>query len=49
MLPEPEPDNLPKDPVIPVPLPAPHKDLPGPQGRPIPLAEYSLQPIKELF
>jgi len=27
----------------------PHKDLPGPQGRPIPLADYSLQPIKELF
>jgi hypothetical protein len=27
----------------------PHKDQPGPQGRPIPLAEYSLQPIKELF
>jgi Protein of unknown function (DUF1501) len=27
----------------------PHKDLPGPQGRPIPLAEFSLQPIKELF
>jgi hypothetical protein len=27
----------------------PHEDLPGPQGRPIPLAEYSLQPIKELF
>ncbi|HJZ93085.1 MAG TPA: DUF1501 domain-containing protein [Gemmataceae bacterium] len=27
----------------------PHMDLPGPQGRPIPLAEYSLQPIKELF
>ncbi len=25
MLPEPEPDNLPKDPVTPVPLPAPHK------------------------
>jgi DHA1 family bicyclomycin/chloramphenicol resistance-like MFS transporter len=25
MLPEPEPDNLPKDPVIPVPLPTPHK------------------------
>ncbi|WP_082439795.1 multidrug effflux MFS transporter [Massilia sp. WG5] len=25
MLPEPEPDNLPKDPVIPVPLPEPHK------------------------
>ncbi len=27
----------------------PHKDLPGPQGRPLPLADYSLQPIKELF
>jgi uncharacterized protein (DUF1501 family) len=27
----------------------PHKDLPGPQGRPIPLADYSLQPIRELF
>ncbi len=27
----------------------PHRDLPGPQGRPIPLADYSLQPIKELF
>jgi uncharacterized protein (DUF1501 family) len=27
----------------------PHHDLPGPQGRPLPLAEYSLQPIKELF
>jgi hypothetical protein len=27
----------------------PHRDLPGPQGRPIPLAEYSLQPVKELF
>jgi hypothetical protein len=27
----------------------PHKDLPGPQGRPIPLAEYSLEPIEELF
>jgi uncharacterized protein (DUF1501 family) len=27
----------------------PHKDLPGPQGRPIPLADYSVQPIKELF
>jgi DHA1 family bicyclomycin/chloramphenicol resistance-like MFS transporter len=25
MLPEPEPDNLPKDPVVPVPLPPPHK------------------------
>jgi hypothetical protein len=27
----------------------PHKDLPGPQGRPLPLADYSVQPIKELF
>ena len=27
----------------------PHHDLPGPQGRPIPLADYSVQPIKELF
>jgi hypothetical protein len=27
----------------------PHQELPGPQGRPIPLAEFSLQPIKELF
>jgi hypothetical protein len=27
----------------------PHKELPGPQNRPIPLADYSLQPIKELF
>jgi hypothetical protein len=27
----------------------PHHDLPGPQGRPLPLADYSLQPIKELF
>ena len=27
----------------------PHKELPGPQGRPIPLADFSLQPIKELF
>lgn len=27
----------------------PHKELPGPQGRPIPLAEYSLKPIEELF
>lgn len=27
----------------------PHKELPGPQGRPVPLAEFSLQPIKELF
>ena len=27
----------------------PHHDLPGPQGRPLPLADYSLQPVKELF
>src|SRR5229473_1328848 len=27
----------------------PHRELPGPQNRPIPLADYSLQPIKELF
>jgi hypothetical protein len=27
----------------------PHKDLPGPQNRPLPLADYSVQPIKELF
>ena len=27
----------------------PHKELPGPQGRPIPLAEFSLGPIEELF
>jgi hypothetical protein len=27
----------------------PHHDLPGPQGRPLPLADYSLQPLKELF
>lgn len=27
----------------------PHRDLPGPQNRPLPLADYSLQPIKELF
>jgi hypothetical protein len=27
----------------------PHKELPGPQGRPIPLAEFSLKPIEELF
>jgi uncharacterized protein (DUF1501 family) len=26
-----------------------HRDLPGPQNRPIPLADYSVQPIKELF
>jgi hypothetical protein len=27
----------------------PHKELPGPQNRPLPLADYSVQPIKELF
>src|SRR5207302_8555805 len=26
-----------------------HKDLPGPQNRPLPLVDYSVQPIKELF
>jgi hypothetical protein len=27
----------------------PHRELPGPQGRPIPLTDYSAQPIRELF
>jgi uncharacterized protein (DUF1501 family) len=27
----------------------PHHELPGPQGRPLPLAEFGVQPIKELF
>ena len=27
----------------------PHQDLPGPQNRPLPLADYSVQAIKELF
>jgi hypothetical protein len=27
----------------------PHRELPGPQNRPIPLADYSVQPIGELF
>ena len=26
-----------------------HRELPGPQNRPLPLVEYALQPIKELF
>jgi uncharacterized protein (DUF1501 family) len=26
-----------------------HKELPGPQNRPLPLVDYSAQPIKELF
>ena len=27
----------------------PHQELPGPQNRPLPLADYNVQPIKELF
>jgi uncharacterized protein (DUF1501 family) len=27
----------------------PHRELPGPQNRPLPLAEFSVQPIHELF
>jgi hypothetical protein len=27
----------------------PHRELPGPQGRPLPLADYGVQPIAELF
>ncbi|HBI45717.1 MAG TPA: DUF1501 domain-containing protein, partial [Planctomycetales bacterium] len=27
----------------------PHRELPGPQNRPMPLADYSLKAIKELF
>ena len=27
----------------------PHKELPGPQNRPIPLVDYDVQPIEELF
>ncbi len=27
----------------------PHKELPGPQNRPMPLTDYDMQPIKELF
>jgi hypothetical protein len=27
----------------------PHKELTGPQNRPLPLADYNVQPIKELF
>ena len=26
-----------------------HKELPGPQNRPLPLVDYSVQPIRELF
>jgi len=27
----------------------PHRELPGPQNRPIPMVEFGLQPIRELF
>jgi uncharacterized protein (DUF1501 family) len=27
----------------------PHRELPGPQNRPLPLVDYSVQPIRELF
>jgi hypothetical protein len=27
----------------------PHRELPGPQNRPLPLVDYAVQPIKELF
>ena len=27
----------------------PHRELPGPQNRPMPLADYSIKPINELF
>jgi len=27
----------------------PHRELPGPQNRPMPLADFNVQPIKELF
>ncbi len=27
----------------------PHRELPGPQNRPLPLVEYAVKPIKELF
>jgi uncharacterized protein (DUF1501 family) len=27
----------------------PHKELPGPQNRPLPLADFNVQPIRELF
>jgi hypothetical protein len=27
----------------------PHKELPGPQNRPLPLVDYAVKPIKELF
>ncbi len=27
----------------------PHRELPGPQNRPLPLADFNVQPVKELF
>jgi uncharacterized protein (DUF1501 family) len=27
----------------------PHRELPGPQNRPLPLADYDASPLKELF
>lgn len=27
----------------------PHRELPGPQNHPLPLADFSVQAIKELF
>ena len=27
----------------------PHQELPGPQNRPLPLVDYSVKPIAELF
>src|SRR5205085_10586909 len=27
----------------------PHQELPGPQNRPLPLAEFAVRPVKELF
>ena len=27
----------------------PHKELPGPQNRPIPMVDYGVKPIGELF
>jgi hypothetical protein len=27
----------------------PHKELPGPQNRPLPLVDYNVRPIMELF
>ena len=27
----------------------PHRELPGPQNRPIPLVDFGIEPIRELF